>query len=605
LTLPAQWLYAAPQRQASKIEMAQGSSRRRALRITLAYVALAAAWIVASDLVALGGTPAAAVSIAKGLAFVAVTGFLLQILIERAFHRSPEAERARAAATLEESEARFRALVEQSISGIYVIQDGRFAYVNPRMVAVFGYDSPAEIVGLAVEALVAPEDRGTVAENIAERLSGRMRSAIYSFRGLRKDGRVIDVGVHGSIASYDGRPAIIGTLQDITEKKRVEDARIARLTRVQRQLEAAGAVSMSEALLAGDVRELAREITEAAAEVVGVDRANVWLFNADETELRCIDDYRASSGVHAEGAVLAEAQYANEFAALKSSRYVAANDPYTDPRTTGYVEGYLKPLGITSLLDALIQISGKHLGLLCLEHVGRPHHWEQDEIAFACQLADKLALALTMQETRQAEEQIKGYAGKLEHAMQGTLEVVAKMVELRDPYTRGHERRVGDICAAIGAELGLAEERIEGLRVAGSVHDVGKIAVPAEILAKPTRLTTAEYALVKDHAQLGFEILQEVEFPWPVAEVARQHHERLDGSGYPRGLKDGEILLEARILAVADVVEAMSSHRPYRPGIGIAAALAEIERGAGAQYDADAAAACLRLFREKGYTLPA
>jgi putative two-component system response regulator len=137
------------------------------------------------------------------------------------------------------------------------------------------------------------------------------------------------------------------------------------------------------------------------------------------------------------------------------------------------------------------------------------------------------------------------------------------------------------------------------------VHDVGKIAVPAEILAKPTRLTTAEYALVKDHAQLGFEILQEVEFPWPVAEVARQHHERLDGSGYPRGLKDGEILLEARILAVADVVEAMSSHRPYRPGIGIAAALAEIERGAGAQYDADAAAACLRLFREKGYTLPA
>jgi PAS domain S-box-containing protein len=605
LTLPRQWLYAAPQHQVSEIEMAEVSSRRRALRITLAYVALAGAWIVVSDLVALGGTRAATVSIAKGLAFVAVTGFLLQVLIERAFRRSPEAERARAAARLEESEARFRALVEQSISGIYVIQDGRFAYVNPRMATVFGYDSPAEIAGLAVEALVAPEDRGTVAENIAERLSGRMRSAIYSFRGLRKDGRVIDVGVHGTIANYDGRPAIIGTLQDITERKRVEDTRIARLARAQRQIEAASALSMSNALLAGDVRALAREITEAAAEVVGVERANVWLFNEDETELRCIDDYRASAGTHGEGAVLAESQYANEFAALKSSRYVAANDPYTDPRTAGYVHGYLKPLGITSMLDALIQISDKHLGLLCLEQVGRPHRWEQDEIAFACQLADKLALALTLGETRAAEEQIKGYAGKLEHAMRGTLEVVAKMVELRDPYTRGHERRVAEICAAIGAELGLAAERVEGLRVAGSVHDVGKIAVPAEILAKPTRLTPAEYALIKDHAQRGFEILQEVEFPWPVAEVARQHHERQDGSGYPRGLKDGEILLEARILAVADVVEAMSSHRPYRPGIGIEAALAEIERGAGAQYDADAAAACLRLFREKGYTLPA
>lgn len=585
--------------------MAEGSSRRRALRITLAYVALAGAWIVASDLVALGGTPAATVSIGKGLAFVAVTGFLLQILIERTFRRSPEAERARAAATLEESDARFRALVEQSISGIYVIQDGRFAYANPRMATVFGYDSPAEIVGLAVDALVAPEDRGTVAENIAERLAGTVKSAAYSFRGLRKDGGVIDIGVHGSIASYDRRPAIIGTLQDITEKKRIEDARIARLARAQRHIEAASTLSMSDALLAGDVRGLAREVTEAAAEVVGVERANVWLFNHDETELRCIDDYQASAGTHGEGAMLAEAQYANEFHALKTSRYVAANDPYTDPRTAGYVEGYLKAHGITSMLDALIQISGKNLGLLCLEQVGRPHHWQQDEIAFACQLADKLALALTLGETRAAEEQIKAYAGKLEYAMQGTLEVVAKMVELRDPYTRGHERRVAEICAALGAELGLATDRVEGLRIAGSVHDVGKIAVPAEILAKPTRLTAAEYALVKDHAQRGFEILKEVEFPWPVAEVARQHHERLDGSGYPQALKDGAILLEARILAVADVVEAMSSHRPYRPGMGIEAALAEIERGAGALYDAEVAAACLRLFREKGYTLPA
>jgi PAS domain S-box-containing protein len=585
--------------------MAAGSPRRRALRITLTYAALAGAWIVVSDLVALGGTPVATVSIAKGLAFVAVTGFLLQLLIERAFRRSPEAERARAAERLAESEARLRALVEQSISGIYVIQDGRFAYVNPRMATIFGYGAPTEIVGLPVETLVAPEDRTTVAENIAERLAGHVQSAAYGFHGLRKDGRVVDIGVHGTIARYDGRTAIIGTLQDITERKRIEDERLAHLSRAHRQLEAAGAVSLSVALLAGDVHQLAREVTETAAATIGVERANVWLFNEDETELRCIDDYRASTGEHGSGAVLSESQYANEFAALKSARYVAANDPHADPRTAGYAEGYLKPLGITAMLDAVIQISGRHLGLLCLEHVGRAHAWEQDEIAFACQLADKLALSLAMREAREARAQISDYASKLEHAMRGTLEVVAKMVELRDPYTRGHERRVGDICAAIGAELGLDEERIEGLRVTGGVHDVGKIAAPAEILSKPTRLTPSEYALVKEHAQLGYEILQEVEFPWPVAEITRQHHERLDGSGYPRGLKDGEILLEARILAVADVVEAMSSHRPYRPGMGIDAALAEIERGAGKLYDGDVAAACLRLFREKGYTLPA
>ncbi|MGE3376586.1 MAG: HD domain-containing phosphohydrolase [Vicinamibacteria bacterium] len=575
------------------------------MRITLAYAALAGGWIVVSDLVALGGTPGVALSIAKGLFFVAVTGLLLQLLIERAFRRSPEAERARAAAELAESEARLHALVDQSISGIYVIQDGRFAYVNPRMATIFGYDSPAAIVGLPVEALVAPEDRTTVAENIAERLAGHVQSAAYGFHGLRKDGRVVDIGVHGTIARYDGRPAILGTLQDITERKRIEDERIEHLARAQRQIEIAGAVSLSEALLAGDVHQLAREITETAAATVGVERANVWLFNADETELRCIDDYRASTGEHGAGAVLREAQYANEFQALKSSRYVAANDPHSDPRTAGYAESYLRPLGITAMLDAVIQISGRHLGLLCLEHVGRAHAWEQDEIAFACQLADKLALALAMRQTRDAQAQIEGYAGKLEHAMQGTLEVVAKMVELRDPYTRGHERRVGEICAAIAGEMGLDDDRIEGLRVAGGVHDVGKIAAPAEILSKPTRLTPSEYALVKEHAQLGYEILKEVEFPWPVAEVARQHHERIDGSGYPRGLKDGEILLEARILAVADTVEAMSSHRPYRPGLGIEVALAEIERGAGTGYDRDVAAACLRLFREKGYTLPA
>jgi len=176
---------------------------------------------------------------------------------------------------------------------------------------------------------------------------------------------------------------------------------------------------------------------------------------------------------------------------------------------------------------------------------------------------------------------------------------------MRDPYTAGHERRVAELAVAIGAELGFDTHRQEGLRVAGHLHDVGKMAVPVELLVKPTRLSAAEFELVKAHPQAGYEILKDVEFPWPVAQVALQHHERVDGGGYPQGLQGNAILLEARIVAVADVVESMASHRPYRPGLGIDKALAEIERGRGSAYDAQVVDACLRLFCGKGYVIPA
>ena len=163
---------------------------------------------------------------------------------------------------------------------------------------------------------------------------------------------------------------------------------------------------------------------------------------------------------------------------------------------------------------------------------------------------------------------------------------------------------MGELAAAIGAEMGLAEGAVKGLRLSGYVHDVGKISVPAEILSKPSRLSPIEFELIKVHSQSGYDILKNIDFPWPVAEVILQHHERLDGSGYPRQLKGEQIILEARVMAVADVVEAMSSHRPYRPGLGMDAALAEIEKNSGKFYDPSAVAACLSLFREKGYVLP-
>jgi HD-GYP domain-containing protein (c-di-GMP phosphodiesterase class II) len=207
-------------------------------------------------------------------------------------------------------------------------------------------------------------------------------------------------------------------------------------------------------------------------------------------------------------------------------------------------------------------------------------------------------------EKRRLQENELVYRAKLERSMLGTAETVARMVELRDPYTAGHERRVGEIAAAIAKKLGWDTDRQEGLRIAGSVHDVGKITVPSEILTKPGRLSSVEFELVKTHAQQGYEVLKDIDFPWPIAEVARQHHERMNGSGYPRGLKGKEILPEARVLAVADVVESMASHRPYRPALGIDEALQEIERNSAKLYDPDAADVCIRMFREDGFALP-
>ena len=208
-------------------------------------------------------------------------------------------------------------------------------------------------------------------------------------------------------------------------------------------------------------------------------------------------------------------------------------------------------------------------------------------------------------EKASAEEQIRDYVGRLERSRHATLAALAKMVDLRDPYTAGHERRVGIIAAAIARELGWDRERARLVELVALVHDIGKIAVPAEILAKPTRLTASEFELVKGHAQAGYEILRDVSFEgMPVAEIVRQHHERMDGSGYPQGLKGEQILPEARVLAVADVLESMASHRPYRPALGLEAALGELQNNRGRLYGADCVDAALRVYRDKGERLP-
>ncbi len=190
---------------------------------------------------------------------------------------------------------------------------------------------------------------------------------------------------------------------------------------------------------------------------------------------------------------------------------------------------------------------------------------------------------------------------KVVTAYKQTVQAISNTIEYRDPYTAGHQHRVAELCVAIANELGWDEDRIEGLRLGASIHDIGKIGIPAEILNRPGRLTANELSMIKTHSDIGWEIIKDIDFSWPVGQIVLQHHERLDGSGYPKGLKGNEIIMEARILAVADVVEAINSHRPYRPSKGIDIALKEIEKNKATFYDPAVVEACLNLFKNNKF----
>lgn len=214
-----------------------------------------------------------------------------------------------------------------------------------------------------------------------------------------------------------------------------------------------------------------------------------------------------------------------------------------------------------------------------------------------------VAILFDITEKITLETALKGSLEKMKRVVDETVHALATAIEKRDRYTAGHQERVAQLAKTIAIEMGCFDyDQIKGILTAGMIHDIGKLYVPNEILSKPGRLTDLEFGLIKTHPQAGYEILQEIEFPWPIAQAVQQHHERMDGSGYPAGLIGDDILLEARIVGVADVVEAMSSHRPYRPGKGAECALQEIERGRGSAYDSRIVDACLTVFKN-GYLL--
>lgn len=204
-------------------------------------------------------------------------------------------------------------------------------------------------------------------------------------------------------------------------------------------------------------------------------------------------------------------------------------------------------------------------------------------------------------ERKRWEEELKQSYEKLRKSLEGTVNALAAISENRDPYTAGHQQRMSYLACAIAREMGLSDDQIEGIRVAGILHDIGKIAVPIEILIKPGKLTTLEMSIIKTHPQVGYDILKMIEFPWPVAQIVLQHHERINGTGYPQGLSKNNIILEARIISIADIVEAMSYRRPYREAHGLQEALKELIEGKDVYYDPEVVEVCVKLFQEKKF----
>lgn len=290
--------------------------------------------------------------------------------------------------------------------------------------------------------------------------------------------------------------------------------------------------------------------------------------------------------------------------AVRHGRTQVVQDIPADPSMSPWREDAVKR-GYNACISLPLKIKDQVFGVLSI-YAKETSAFIPEEIALLEEMADDMAYGIAGLRTRiERDDAMRKYQEKseqLQSNLNGTIQAIAATVEVRDPYTAGHQHRVADLAVAIAHELGLDEDRVYGLHLTGIVHDLGKIQIPAEILSKPGRLTEIEYAMIKQHPQSGYDILKGIQFPWPIAQAVLQHHERLDGSGYPNGLKDGDILLEAKILAVADVVEAMASHRPYRAGLGLETALAEIDKNKGVLYDPAVVEACIKLFREERFT---
>ena len=498
----------------------------------------------------------------------------------------------------------YRKLIEGG-SDVFFVMDraGHVSYRNELGKQLTGWET-AEVLDKPVTEFVAAQSLPLVQQAIAEIFANPSQSIRLEACMVRKDGAQVEIEVLARNLLDDPDVAgVVITARDISERKRDELA-LARANRALRTLSAC-----NEALVrAGSEPELLNAICRIAVETGGYRMAWVGVPEQDAAKtVRPVARYGHDEGYLATANICwadTELGRGPSGTAIRSGILQANQNFQTNPALVPWREAALER-GYQSSIALPLKSAAGTLGVLTL-YAALPDAFTEVEIGLLQELVDDLAFGIQTLRTRAERDHIAHEhlhdVEVLRQSLEDSIKAIADTVEMRDPYTAGHQRRVGQLAVAIAKELGLPEETNLGIALAASIHDLGKISVPAEILAKPGKLTALEFMLLKNHPQAGFDILKDINFPWPIATMVLQHHERLDGSGYPQRLKGEQILLESRILAVADVVEAMASHRPYRPALGIDTALQEIERGRGTAFDATVVDACIRLFAEKRFS---
>ena len=442
------------------------------------------------------------------------------------------------------AEELYKAVADNSSVGVYVEQDGKLFYINEQFKKYVGYGDK-ELIGMHPLDLIHPEDRKTASEARTQMLAGRRRTPI-PFRVVRKDGEIKWIMEKVSRIEYRGMRALLGNYLDVTEQREVE-----------RELKS--------------VRAVERSILEAIPiAVLGIKNR---IINFANQSVKDVFGWEPEELIGKDSRVL----YRSDADYKKIGRDFYR--PLEEHKT--FRQEF--PCRRKDGKDIVCSISASRIGE---------------------RLVDRGIIATydDITEKKKAGTDLKRSYERLKRSMEDTIQTIAMIVEARDPYTAGHQRAVDRLAVAIAEEMGLPADKINGIHTAAVIHDIGKIYIPAEMLSKPGNLSEIEFDIMKTHPQVSFDILKRIDFPWPVASMVYQHHERYNGSGYPRGLKGEKILIEARILAVADVVESMASHRPYRPTIGMDKAIEEITKNRGTLYDPKVVDACLRIFK-KGFKL--
>ena len=579
------------------------ASRDTILRIVAVYIIAALAWIIVSDLlladVAHDGRAGMVLGLAKGFAFVAVTSVVLGFVLARHFRRLGEAEAAR-----ESTATRLAALADTLPSGLYMTDaEGKVVFTNRALLDVFDVQSlppGTSFVDAPGWAFKDWSGRPIPPEEMPAQIVLRTREPVNDRRYL-----VVTPGRRHAYVSANATPVFdeagrpTGAIVAVNDLTRLQLQR----TELERRGRVLAMVSAVErALTRGQAEQelmntVCRAVTDeggyrlAAIGIVGDDPARtVRIMAAHGVASEVIRRQRIEAvpgGPHGGGA---------SGRAIRERRAVCVPDIAIDPAMAPWREVALAHGMYSMLAVPLEDDRGTVFGVLTVFD-GRADAFHESELALVESLARDLAYGIVSGRANAARREAEA---RYEKMLAGVLQAMARLLEIRDPYTAGHEMRAAQITVAIAVEMGLDANTVEGLRIAAELHDIGKLVVPAEILSRPTRLSETEFEIVKQHVSIGEEVLGSIDFPWPIAHIVGQHHERLDGSGYPRALSGDAIRLESRILAVADVYESVTSHRPYRPGRGHEDAMKVLRRGEGREFDAGVVEALDRIVARHG-----